>query len=93
MTMAMNGAQALVAKKATDLEFAKEVETATNAGDFQEVISKYGYDCSWEDFKFASRTANSKTTKQESNQLDQLSGGLSMVGIDYGFVALNTSSS
>lgn len=94
--MSSDGAKALVAKVMSDHDFAKELNLAKSAADFQAVAGKLGYDVTQEEFKDAFDAArNELPPKGELNdvQMEQVAGGLSIVGVDYAFTATQTARS
>ncbi|MEN1760519.1 Nif11-like leader peptide family RiPP precursor [Anoxynatronum sibiricum] len=87
--MSMDGAKALAAKVLTDKELAKQVGEAKTEAEFDAVVAKMGYTCSAEEFEAAFEEAQ-KNAPLTDDQLDQASGGLSIVGVDYAFTAVQT---
>lgn len=85
----MDGAKALAAKVLTDEELAKKLGEAKTEAEFNAVIAKLGYKCTAEEFQAAFKEEQEKAPLSDE-QLDQASGGLSIVGVDYAFVAVQT---
>ncbi len=54
------------------------------------MVAKLGYTCTAVEFEAAFKEAQENTPLTDE-QLDQASGGLSIVGVDYAFVAVQTS--
>jgi predicted ribosomally synthesized peptide with nif11-like leader len=88
----MDGAKALAAKVLTDEELAKKLGEAKSEAEFDAVIAKLGYKCSAAEFEAAFKEAQEKTPLSDE-QLDQASGGLSIVGVDYTFTVVMTTKS
>jgi len=86
----MDGAKALAAKVLTDEELAKKLGEAKSEAEFNAVVAKLGYKCTAAEFEAAFKEAQGKAPLSDE-QLDQASGGLSIVGVDYAFVAVQTS--
>lgn len=90
--MSANNAKALVAKLGTDAAMGKEFAKAKSEADFLKVAKKHGFDVTLADFQAELAKAKKTGKKQLSdNELDQASGGLSIVGVDYAFVGVQTS--
>lgn len=92
--MSADGARALAAKVLSDPEFAKELNKAQGKEAFESFVSKQGYSVTPEEFTAAFDAARKETTQNvelSDDQLDQVAGGLSIVGVDYAFVAVETS--
>jgi len=87
--MSIDGAKALAAKVLTDEVLAKQINEAKTEAEFQAVIAKLGYSCSTDEFKAAFEEAQ-KSQPLTDEQLDQVAGGLSIVGVDYAFTATQT---
>lgn len=88
--MTIDSAKALAAKVLTDEALAKKLGAAKTEAEFNGVVSKLGYKCTAVEFEAAFKEAQ-KNTPLTDEQLDQASGGLSIVGVDYAFVAVQTS--
>ncbi len=88
--MSNDGAKALAAKVLTDEDLAKKLGEAKTEAEFDAVVAKLGYTCTATEFEAAFKEAQEKTPLSD-DQLDQASGGLSIVGVDYAFVAVQTS--
>lgn len=92
--MGLDSAKALVAKLNSDEAMAKDFQAAKSEEEFLSAVKKYGYDVTVEDFKAAladAQQAKGKSNELSDDQLDQVAGGLSFVGIDYAFTAVQTS--
>ncbi|SMC90179.1 Nif11-like leader peptide family RiPP precursor [Sporomusa malonica] len=87
--MSIDGAKALAAKVLTDETLAKQINEAKTEAEFQEVVAKLGYSCTAEEFKAAFTEAQASQPLSDE-QLDQVAGGLSIVGVDYAFTATQT---
>ncbi|MDD3169513.1 MAG: Nif11-like leader peptide family natural product precursor [Eubacteriales bacterium] len=87
--MSIDGAKALAAKVLTDAGLAKQLNEVKTEEEFKSIIAKMGYSCSMEEFEAAFKEAK-KAKPLSDEQLDQASGGLSIVGVDYAFVATQT---
>ncbi len=90
--MTIDGAKALAAKVLTDEELAKKLGEAKSEAEFDAVIAKLGYKCTATEFEAAFKEAQEKTPLSDE-QLDQASGGLSIVGVDYTFTVVMTTKS
>ncbi len=88
--MTIDSAKALAAKVLTDEDLAKQLGEAKTEAEFNAVVAKLGYTCTAEEFEAAFKEAQENTPLSDE-QLDQASGGLSIVGVDYAFVAVQTS--
>lgn len=87
--MTIDGAKALAAKVLTDENLAKQLGEATTEADFDAVVAKLGYTCTASEFEAAFKEAQENAPLTDE-QLDQASGGLSIVGVDYAFTAVQT---
>ncbi|ATW23941.1 Nif11-like leader peptide family RiPP precursor [Candidatus Formimonas warabiya] len=87
--MGIDGAKALAAKVLTDETLAKEINAAKTEAEFNAIVAKLGYNCTADEFQAAFKEAQSKQPLTDE-QLDQAAGGLSIVGVDYAFVATQT---
>ena len=92
--MSLEKAKALVAKLHSDQSLAAEFRTSGSEAKLLEVAKKHGYDVTVEEFKAASKEfRSSKGAKELSDEhLEQVAAGLSIVGVDYAFTAVQTSS-
>ena len=90
--MSIDGARALAAKVLTDEVLAKQINEAKTGAEFDVIVAKLGYTCSADEFKAAFKEAKDKQPISD-DQLDQAAGGLSIVGVDYAFVAAETAMS
>ncbi|HPF85950.1 MAG TPA: Nif11-like leader peptide family RiPP precursor [Aminivibrio sp.] len=88
--MTIDSAKALAAKVLTDEALAKKLGDAKTEAEFNAVVAKLGYTCTAVEFEAAFKEAQENTPLTDE-QLDQASGGLSIVGVDYAFVAVQTS--
>ncbi|MBP7175145.1 MAG: Nif11-like leader peptide family RiPP precursor [Thermoclostridium sp.] len=88
--MGIDSAKALAAKVLTDEMLAKQLSEAKTEEEFYAIIRKMGYSCSAEEFQAAFKEAKEKQPLSDE-QLDQVAGGLSLVGVDYAFVGVQTS--
>ena len=88
--MSIDGAKALAAKVLTDAALAKQINEAKTEAEFNAVIAKLGYSCTADEFKAAFKEAQSNPELSDE-QLDHVAGGLSIVGVDYAFTAVQTS--
>lgn len=91
--MSADSAKALAAKVLSDPEFATELNKAQGKEAFESFVSKQGYSVTAEEFKVAFEAARKDSTQNvalSDEQLDQVAGGLSIVGVDYAFVAVET---
>lgn len=87
--MGIDGAKALAAKVLTDEVLAKQINEAKTEAEFQAVVAKLGYSCEADEFKAAFKEAQENKPLSD-DQLDQVAGGLSIVGVDYAFTAVQT---
>ncbi|WKY47600.1 Nif11-like leader peptide family natural product precursor [Eubacteriaceae bacterium ES3] len=90
--MSIDGAAALAAKVLSDEGLAKEINEAKTGADFDAIVAKLGYSCTADEFAAAFAEAKEKQPISD-DQLDQAAGGLSIVGVDYAFVATQTATS
>ena len=91
--MELTNAKALVAKIKSDPETAKIFAGIKNAADFEAEAKKLGYECTLEEFVAAKKEAQeSAEGEMGDEELSQTSGGLSMVGVDYAFTAVEVAS-
>ena len=91
--MELTNAKALVAKIKSDPETAKIFADIKNAADFEAEAKKLGYECTLEEFVAAKKDAQeSAEGEMGDEELSQTSGGLSMVGVDYAFTAVEVAS-
>lgn len=89
--MTANGAEALVAKIASDKAMADEFAKSKSEADFLKIAKKHGYDVTLPDFVAALAAAKKAPTGELSDkELDQVAGGLSIVGVDYAFTVTQT---
>ena len=88
--MTIDGAKALAAKVLTDEGLAKQLGEAKTEAEFNAVVAKLGYTCTAAEFEAAFKEAQENTPLSDE-QLDQASGGLSIVGVDYAITAVQTS--
>ena len=90
--MSANSAQALVAKLNSDPNLAAKLRGAKDEGTFLEAAKKEGYDVTLADFKQAVENFKSspQAKKLTGADLEQVSLGLSIVGVDYAFVGVQT---
>lgn len=89
--MTIDSAKALVAKIASDPALAKEFSAAKTEQDFLNLTKKHGYNVTLPEFKPALEEAkkNKGAGKELSDdQLDQVAGGISIVGVDYAFTVV-----
>lgn len=86
----MSDAKALVAKALSDETLLKKINEAKTEAEFDSIVGKLGYEnIKAMDFQNAFKEAmNNKT---ETKSVDQVAVGLSMVGIDYAFTAVQAS--
>ncbi len=87
--MSIDGARALAAKVLTDEALAKQLNEAKTEAEFDVIVAKLGYTCSAEEFHAAFKEAQAKQPLSD-DQLDQAAGGLSIVGVDYVYTAVQT---
>lgn len=80
--MSIDGARALVEKVLSDEELAKQINETNTESEFTAVVGKWGYQCSMDEFKDASREIYKKQAISDE-QLDQASGGLCLTGVDF----------
>lgn len=92
--MSKENAAALVAKLSTDTALAQQLNTAKSEAEFLQEVKKLGFDVTVAEFKTAlDDFKKSPAAKELSDaKLDQVSAGLSIVGADYAFVAVQTTS-
>jgi predicted ribosomally synthesized peptide with nif11-like leader len=88
--MSIDSARALAAKVLTDEALAKQINEAKTEAEFDGILAKLGYTCKADEFKAAFKEAKNKQPISD-DQLDQAAGGLTIVGVDYAFVAVKTS--
>jgi predicted ribosomally synthesized peptide with nif11-like leader len=87
--MAMDDASALVAKIRSDEALRNALKDAKSEDDFQAVIKKFGYNVSFADFqKAVAKEFHPEGDQLSDDQLDQVAGGLSIVGVDYAFTVV-----
>ena len=92
--MELTNAKALLAKIASDPEVAKIFAGITSAEAFDAEAKKLGYSCTLDEFIAARKEGigDGKEGAMSDAELAQTSGGLSMVGVDYTFAAVQTAS-
>ncbi len=83
--MAMDDAKALAAKVLSDEKLAKELNEAKTEGEFNKIIAKLGYNTTAAEFKVAFEEARAGGRELSDKQLEQVAGGLSLVGVDFAF--------
>lgn len=88
--MELTNAKALIAKIAADAEVAKIFAAIKTAEEFEKAAKKFGYACTLAEFKAAKDAAAAISEKMSDDELSQTSGGLSLVGVDYAFVVVET---
>lgn len=88
--MSAASAKALVAKLQSDADFQTTMKGAKSEQDFLNAAQKHGFDVSLEEFHTAAKEFIPKG-KVKDEELDKVAGGLSIVGVDYAFVATQTS--
>ncbi|VBB45602.1 conserved hypothetical protein [uncultured Desulfatiglans sp.] len=82
--MAIDSAEGLVAKLQSDESLRGELKKAESEADFLEIAKKMGYNVSVDEFKKAMvKRFHPKGGELSDQQLDQVAGGLPVVGIDY----------
>lgn len=86
--MSADNAKALAAKVLSDENLAKQLNEAKNEQEFKEIVGKLGY--SDIDAKEFSDAFKEQKNNLSDDQLDQAAGGLSIVGVDYAFVVVQT---
>lgn len=85
----MNDASALVAKIRSDESLRLELKEAKSEEDFLEIAKKFGYDVNVDEFKKAmAKEYHPEGDELSDEQLDQVAGGLSIVGVDYSFTVV-----
>ncbi len=92
--MTANNAKALLAKLQSDEKLAKELKNAKSEADFLEKAKKHGYEVSIAEFKKATeelKKSHAKSGEISDAELEKVAGGISLVGIDYAFVGVQTS--
>ncbi|MCX8131423.1 MAG: Nif11-like leader peptide family natural product precursor [Clostridia bacterium] len=102
--MSINNAKALIQKLRSDKSLAKAFANAKTTEEFLNLAAKHGYDITLDEFTEAldelkdvicESIDDLKDALEESNddgkQIDQ-AVGLTIVGVDYAFVAVQTSS-
>jgi predicted ribosomally synthesized peptide with nif11-like leader len=89
MNMSTASAKALVAKLQSDTDFQTTMKEAKSKEDFLNVARKHGFDVSLEEFQAAAKEFIPKG-RVKDEELDKVAGGLSIVGVDYAFVAAET---
>jgi len=89
--MSLSSAKALVAKLQSDTDLQADMKKAQSEQDFLNVAKKQGFDVSLAEFHAAVKESTPKG-KINDEELDKVAGGLSIVGVDYAFVAIQTSS-
>lgn len=88
--MAMDDAAALAAKVLSDADLAKKLNEAKTEDEFNKIIAKLGYNTTAAEFKTAFDKARSGSKELSDAQLEQVAGGLSLVGVDYTFTVVKT---
>ncbi len=91
--MTANNAKALLAKLQGDHALANELKNSKDEADFLEKAKKHGYEVSIDEFKKATeelKESHSKSGQLSDSELEKVAGGLSFVGIDYAFTAVQT---
>lgn len=92
--MTANNAKALLAKLQSDHSLANELKNSKSEADFLEKAKKHGYEVSIDEFKKATdelKESHSKSGQLSDDELEKVAGGLSLVGVDYAFVGVQTS--
>lgn len=92
--MTANNAKALLAKLQSDQNLAKELKDSKDEADFLAKAKKHGFEVSIDEFKKAAeelKQSHAKSGQLSDEELEKVAGGLSMVGIDYAFVGVQTS--
>ena len=92
--MDLTNAKALVAKITSDPEVAKIFAAITSPDAFDAEAKKLGYSCTLDEFIAARKEAVAAGAEGSlsDDELAQTSGGLTMVGVDYTFAAVYTTS-
>jgi predicted ribosomally synthesized peptide with nif11-like leader len=89
--MELTNAKALLAKIVSDPEVAKIFSAIKTPEDFLAEAKKLGYSCTLEEFVAAKKEGlPAGEGAMSDDELAQTSGGLSMVGVDYAFTAVET---
>jgi len=91
--MSMNGAKALVAKLKSDEKLAAEFKKSKSEEEFLKLAKKHGYDTTLKEFQDALKEYKEEHTEISDAELDQVAGGISIVGVDYVIVGAETSQS
>ena len=92
--MTANNAKARLAKLQSDHALANELKNSKDEADFLEKAKKHGYEVSIAEFKTATqelKESHSKSGQLSDEELEKVAGGLSLVGVDYAFVGVQTS--
>jgi predicted ribosomally synthesized peptide with nif11-like leader len=92
--MTANNAKALLAKLQSDQNLAKEFKNSKDESDFLAKAKKHGFEVSIEEFKKATeelKKSHAKSGQLSDDELEKVAGGLSLVGVDYAFVGVQTS--
>ena len=93
ISMAIDSAKALVAKLKSDKAMAEEFKKAKSEAEFLEFAKKHGYNVSVAEFGKAAKAAKkgkAAAGKISDKELDQVAGGISIVGVDYSFTVAMT---
>ncbi len=91
--MTANNAKALLAKLQSDEKLAKELKNSKNESEFLEKAKKHGFEVTIADFKKATeelKKSHAKSGQLSDDELEKVAGGLSLVGVDYAFVGVQT---
>jgi predicted ribosomally synthesized peptide with nif11-like leader len=92
--MAIDSAEALVAKLQSDESLRAEFKKATSEEAFMEIAKKMGYNTNLDEFRKAvAKKYHPAAGELSDDDLDKAAGGLSIVGVDYAFTAIQTASS
>lgn len=85
-----NDAKAFVAKVMSDEALAKEIGAVKSEADFDAIAKKLGFDVKAKDFEAAFKEARNGSKELSDAQMEQVAGGLSIVGVDYAFTVVQT---
>ena len=88
--MTASSAKALVAKLQSDKTLQAAMKKAKSEQDFLDVAKKHGFEVTLAEFHKAVKEMGSTKKDLKDEELDKVAGGLSIVGVDYAFVGVQT---
>ncbi len=92
--MSAESAKALVAKLQSDIDLQNQLKKAKSEEDFLSIAQRQGFEVSIPEFRQAAQESLAAGPKKamSDEELDKVAGGLSIVGVDYVFVGVQTAS-